>query len=202
MTKSLPFSHAIDNVLSGNAGRNTILNLGNIPKVYLSYGLSDLQLAMTQGVLRKIISKHNLSINLIKQLPYLLEEPVMILQSATEVKAIVSVLNAFDCKNSLVIAAIHPDKKHKQHKVNLVTSVYGKARIRWFEDQIKKGNLLYLDKEKALQLSRSTQLQLPREVIAAELRGILPFNQSEVKNNQHYNSILTLKNKGDKDENK
>lgn len=202
MIDALSFSDAVDSVLSSKSSRNSVLELGSTPKVYLSLGLPDVQLIMTQGVLRKISSKHNITIALIKRLPFLLESPVIILQSATEKGSVVAVLDALDCNGCFIIAAIHPDRKHKQHKVNILASIYGKSRASWFDEQIKADRLLYSDKEKALRLSRSAWLQLPREVIDAEHGSIIPSNQSEVKNNNHSKPILTLKNKGNNHENK
>jgi hypothetical protein len=202
MIDTLHFTDAIDRVVSGNLSRDSVLQLGSTPKIYLPLGLPDLQLIMTQDVLRKLVSKHNLTITLIKRLPELLNNPIMILQSATEKGSVVAVIDALDFNGFFVIAAIHPDRQHKQHKVNIIASIYGKSRLGWFDEQIKAGRLLYLDKEKALLLSRSAWLQLPREVIDAEHRLIIPSNQPEVKKNNHSRPILTIKNKGNSNENK
>lgn len=202
MTDTLPFTDNVDRVLNGDVKRNSVLELGNTPKVYLSLGLPDVQLIMTQGVLKKIFSKHNLKVVLIKRLPSLLENPIMILRSATENGSVVAVLDALDYNDCFIIAAIHPDRKHKQHKVNILASIYGKERSGWFIEQIEAGRLLYLDKEKALRFSRSAWLQLPREVIAAEHDLMISPNQPKVKSNNHSKPILTLKNKGNNYENK
>jgi hypothetical protein len=196
MIDTLSFTDTVDRVLSGNVSRDSVLQLGSTPQIYLPLGLPDLQLIMTQGVLRKVISKHNLTITLIKRLPALLNSPIMILRSATEKGSVVAVLDALDLNGCFVIAAIHPDRKHKQHKVNILASIYGKSRLGWFDEQIKAGRLLYSDKEKTQRLSQSAWLQLPREVIDAEHDLIISSNQPEVKNNHHYKPILTLKNKG------
>lgn len=201
MIDNLTFSYSIDNFLNGNLKRDQVLVIGDVPEIYLSISVPNLKLIMTQNVLTKITLKHNLKIDLIRKLPALLKNPIIILRSATEKSSVVAVLDALDCNGCFVIAAIHPDRKYKQHKVNLVASVYGKSRQSWFAEQIEEGRLLYLDKEKALHLSQSAWLQLPREVIATEHVLIIPSNQPEVKNNNQSKPILTIK-KGNNHENK
>lgn len=202
MIDASSFSDLVDRILKGHCPRDRVIELGDTPEIYVHIGLPDLQLVMKQGTVRKSASKHNLAIDLVKRVPALLEKPIMILKSATEKGSVVAVLDAFDCKGCFVIAAIHPDRKHKQHKVNILASIYGKHRARWLCEQIEAGRLLYSDKEKALSLSRSARLQLPREVIVSERTQVLPPNQPKVKNYNHSKPLLTLKNKGKKHENK
>lgn len=139
---------------------------------------------------------------LCKTLFFTLQSLCIFLKFATEKGSVVAVLDAFDCKGCFVIAAIHPDRKHKQHTVNILASIYGKNRARWLCEQIEAGRLLYSDKEKALSLSRSARLQLPREVIVSEQGKNLSENRPKVKNYNHLKPLLTLKNKGKKHENK
>ena len=183
MSDALIFSRQVDDVLAGKAPRDSILTLGDIPQVYLSLGVPRFKLVMTQGTMRKIITKHNVTIRTIKRLPALLEKPVMVFRSATTPNALVALINATDRNGNAVIAAIHPDRHHQQHRVNLIASVYGKNRIRWFIDQIAEGRLLYVDKEKALRWSRSARLQLPGEVTAARHSKVIARAPHKVKEN-------------------
>lgn len=126
----------------------------------------------------------------------------MIFRSATQEDALVVVIDATDYNGDAVIVIINPNRKHKQHRLNIIASVYGKSRSHWFMEQIKQGRMIYSDKEKALSLSRSAQLQLSGEVIATGRSEIIPINASKVKKNNHTKHTLTLTNKGSNDENK
>jgi hypothetical protein len=202
MTDALSFSNAVDNALKDNTNHNQVLVLGDMPEVYLSLDAPRLKLIMLHGTLLKIIEKHDLTINSIKRLPALLQEPIMIFSSATERGSLIAIIDEYDRNGNTVIAAINPDWRNKRHKVNKIASVYGKNRLHWFAEQIEAGRLLYSDKEKALRWSQSTRLQLPREVIATEHCLIIPSNQPKVKNNNQSKPLLTLKNKGSNHENK
>jgi hypothetical protein len=195
MTEALTFSRQIDEVLTGKTARNFVLTPGYTLFVYHALGVPRLKLVMTQATLQKICQKHAVPISVLKQLPELLEHPVIIFKSATEADAVVAVLNATDKNGNAIIVAIHPDKQHKQHRVNLLASMYGKNRVRWFKEQIDKGRLLYPNKEKALRWSRSAQLQLPGEVTAARHIKNITQNEQEIKEIKPSRPVLTLKNK-------
>ena len=126
MTDTLIFSKQIDDVLSGRANRDTVLILGDVPRMYLPFGVPHFKLAMTQRTLHKIITKHNLDIGIIKRLPALLKKPIFVFQSATEPNALVVVIDATDKDKNAVIVIIHPDRQHQQHRINRIASVYSK----------------------------------------------------------------------------
>ena len=201
MANTLIFSRQVDDVLAGRVARDSALILGDIPQVYLSLGVPRFKLVMTQGTLRKITVKHNVTILTIKRLPALLETPIMVFRSATEPDALVALINATDRNGNAVIAAIHPDRHHQQHRVNLIASVYGTNRARWFIDQIDEGRLLYADKEKALRWSRSARLQLPGEVTAARHSKIITPALHKVKENSPAKNAVTPRKKGSEHEN-
>lgn len=200
MTNSV-FSRQVDDVLAGKAARDLVLILGDIPGVYLSLGVPRFKLIMTQRTLQKIITKHTLTASVIKRLPALLRSPVMIFKSATELDAIVAMIDATDKNGNIVIVVIHPDRRHKQHRINLIASVYGKDRARWFTEQIEKGRLLYADKEKALRWSQSARLQLPGEVTATRHKNTIPRRPYEVKDHGHFKAPIIPKKKGPDHEN-
>ncbi|MCK5384586.1 MAG: hypothetical protein KAJ29_03350 [Alphaproteobacteria bacterium] len=200
MTDAL-FFRQVDDVLAGKAARDLVLVLGDIPSVYLSLSVPCFKLIMTQQTLQKIITKHTLTVSIIKRLPVLLHSPVMVFKSASEPGAIVAMIDAKDKNGNTIIAIIHPDRRHKQHHVNLIVSVYGKNRTRWFIEQIEEERLLYADKEKTLQWSRSAQLQLPGEVTAARHGQIIKRRLHEVKDNEHPKPLTIHRKKGSDHEN-
>ncbi len=201
MTDALTFSRQVDDVLAGCASRDFSLTLGDIPAVYVSLGVQQFKLVIMQSTLRKIIQKHALSVGTIKQLPGLLKAPIMVFRSATEPDALVAVIDAKDKNGDTVIAIIHPDRRHKQHRVNLIASVYGKSRACWFREQIDKGLLLYADKEKALRWPQSARLQLPGEVTATRHTTNIPRCLQTVKGNPHLKTLKLPEKKGSDHEN-
>tara|TARA_B100001989_G_scaffold252461_1_gene234584 strand:- start:1917 stop:2525 length:609 start_codon:yes stop_codon:yes gene_type:complete len=201
MTDTLIFSKQIDDVLSGRANRDTVLILGDVPRMYLPFGVPHFKLAMTQRTLHKIITKHNLDIGIIKRLPALLKKPIFVFQSATEPNALVVVIDATDKDKNAVIVIIHPDRQHQQHRINRIASVYSKRRIQWFNEQIEKDRLLYADKEKALHWSQSAQFQLLGEVTDAKHIKNLSRNLQKVKKNQSFSTLTLNRKKGSDNEN-
>lgn len=201
MSDALIFSKQVDDVLAGRASRDFALSLGDIPAIYVPLGVQRFKLVMMQTTLRKIIQKHALSVGTIKQLPGLLKAPIMIFRSATEPDALVAAIDAKDKNGDTVIAVIHPNQRHKQHRVNLIASVYGKSRACWFREQIEKGRLLYADKEKALRWSQSARLQLPGEVTAKRHVLNIPHHQRTVKDNSRLKTLKIPEKKGSEHEN-
>jgi hypothetical protein len=199
MMTSLIFPRQVDYVLAGKGAQDLVL--GDIPHVYLPLGVPHLKLIMGHRTLHKIITKHSLTTSVIKRLPAFLQCPLMFFRSATAPGALVSMIDTNDKNGNTVIVVIHPDRRPKQHRINLIASVYGKERARWFTEQIEKGRLLYADKEKALRWSRSARLQLPGELTATRRKNTIPRNQHEVTDHRRFKAQVIPKKKGPDDEN-
>lgn len=186
MTDTQIFARQVDKVLAGKAPGSLILYLGQMPEVYTAIGLPPLMLGMTQQTLRKLISKHGLAVDLIKNLPELLQNPIMVFKSSTEPKAVVAMMDAVNDSGKTLVAAIHPKRPVQRKLINLITSVHGKDYEGWFARQIGQGRLLYADKEKALNWERSTGLLLPKEVHQSGHPQIIPPSRSKVKENSRF----------------
>jgi|GEM_PF-6130127 len=153
----------------------------NTPQVLRLHriGMKDLPMAITADTLTKAIGpRHSLTRDLIEQLPIALTAPIMVLKSATEPDSFVVMTEAQDNQGRWVIVPVKlnfPVGTIGAH-VNKITSIYGRennaltGKPEWFIDQIKAGNLVYMDKEKALRWSTSARLQLPLEETIKNLK--------------------------------
>lgn len=196
MNDALRFSQQVDQALAGRLPRHAVLFLGNTPPIYTALGLPSQKLVMNQGTLRKVITKHTLTAAIVKCLPALLANPVMIFESATEPKALAVMIDAKDRDGKTIIAIIHISRRHGRHVIHRVASVYGKNNACWFIKQIQEGRMLYADKEKALRWSQSARLRLPGEVTASRRRKIVARTLHKVKEPQRLNPLKKPKKKG------
>ena len=93
---------------------------------------------------------------IVKQLPAAMADPVMILRGNNA--RYVFVLDLKDSNGATILVPVEIQKTDARHGVvNIVNTAYGKTKkdgitpnTSWFENQILRGNLLYLNKKKAL----------------------------------------------------
>lgn len=133
--------------------------------VYLKLGASDLPMTLTADNLAKIMSNkqdHNLPIELVKQLPRALAEPIMVFDSATQDNSFVVLTSLKNKDGRSIMVAVHLDTKRQHARVNNIASAYSRGNARWYLNQIEDGRLLYQDKKKSLAWARTDRLQLPR----------------------------------------
>lgn len=171
----IDFAKQVDAYLSGKMGKYDFFTVMQTPLVLQisTPEVKTLPMLMTQSVMTKIIKKHNLSCDIIKQLPKNLDDPMLVLKSATREDSIVAVLelqNKND-ENIIVPVSLNVSKKDNRGKViyiNDITSVYGKGNeitkkpnYKWFIDQVSApGRLLYLNQKRFSQWLSLPELQL------------------------------------------
>ena len=137
------------------------LKIGNTPQILIDVGCSQLPMLYTQKHLKDAIKpinekehQHGLSVNQIKNLPELLENPIMILDSPSKPDSIIVVTSEIDTKNNPVFVSIKPNGKGRylveEMDSNFVTSVYGRNNfIDFFRKVLEEDKLLYCDKIKS-----------------------------------------------------
>jgi hypothetical protein len=97
-----------------------------------------------------------MTMTIVKQLPKAMADPVMILRGNNA--RYVFVLDLKDGNGATILVPVEIQKTDARHGVvNIVNTAYGKTKkdgitpnTSWFENQILRGNLLYLNKKKAL----------------------------------------------------
>jgi len=187
------FSNQIEQWQRGEMSSNETFELGKTPFVLQKIGADNLPVIMTQKVMEKVTGgKHDVGLTEIKNLPQHLADPVMVFRSATQKNALVVLTEMVDKNGDSVVCALHLNKTEKHINVNRIASVYGKENIDSFvRKQAKAGNLLYMDKKKCQQWSRSRGLQLPK------LADTITDNNNILQKSDIVNSYYMLEN--DKD---
>lgn len=139
-------------------------------KVLQAIGARDLPLILNKHVIDKITGEneedgeHLIDIEVVKDLPKQLKEPLMVLSSTSQDNALVVVTEYNDHRNRPVIIAIHLDSRKGRREVNKIASVYGRNNgINRIQEWINDGELKYIDKKRSSDLVKSGGLQLPTE---------------------------------------
>lgn len=140
----------VDAAHEGTLHPRQVLTVGQTPHVLQKLGAPDLAMTMTQNVLRKIGEggKHELPEALIRRLPALLAEPVMVFRSATQANSLVALLETTH-GGMPVVAAVHLDVEQGSVNINAIASVHGRSGgLGWVAGEIRAGRRVYADKTK------------------------------------------------------
>ncbi|MCI5655048.1 MAG: LPD25 domain-containing protein [Candidatus Pseudoruminococcus sp.] len=168
------FAEQVDEALSGKIPFYSSLKVCNTPKILVDIGCKQLPMLYTQKHLRDALHEkssknphwHGLTVEKIKNLPVLLQEPVIVFDSLTRDDSVMMVLSESDNDNLPLIVSIKPNGQGRynleQIDSNFITSIYGKDNfLRYIENIIKKDKLLFISKEKSQKLFERWGLQLP-----------------------------------------
>lgn len=124
------------------------------------------QIRIDAAKVKKILSEHQtMSIEVIKELPYLINDPILILDSLTQKGRIILLGEVYDEAGMPVMLILEPNPKTKNKKstyVNVikVASAYGKGKL---QSLIERSNIKYISKNKsrANNWLKVNRLQLP-----------------------------------------
>ena len=177
----------IDAARNGAIHPRQVLTVGQTPAVLQKLGAPELAMTMTQNVLRKIGEggKHGLPDALVRRLPVLLAEPVMVFRSGTQANSLVALLETVH-SGMPVVAAVHLDVVRGSVHINELSSVYGKSNggLGWIANEIRAGRRVYADKTKIPAWRRGfTEDQGSRRMSGLQLPGafVLPNDPRGVK---------------------
>lgn len=151
-----------------------MITVGTTSEALKSIGVKDQTILWNAGKIRKILSKHSdgMTIDIMKQVPQVLEHPVVILHSNEEIGAqqgknyggrIYAFGEVTDAKGKLVSVSLEllPTRKSGLVMDNIViTSAYGKNNV---QNALNTDQILYVDpnKKRTAAWLGSTGLQLP-----------------------------------------
>lgn len=208
------FSKQIDEVLNGTYPKRDMLVVSEqTPQILQEIGLQNLPITMTQKHLYtmshndgkyKNANYHDIDIDVIKQLPQALANPLNILKSDTKNDSIVVVTELVDKNDNIIVASIKIDGKGQindvQFDTNVMTSAYGKSgNYDYFmQDNISKGNLLYDIDEGIIQKIDNTQkksdvtdrVQFPmRDSSSSTSASDIPKNISPISYNDNSTNL-------------
>lgn len=177
---TLPFDKQVDNILSGADTTSSHLEVLKItPPLLRMVGVPNLPILMTARHVKTITQEngndsanyHGLGVELVKRLPELISDPVMIMDSispdAKAKNSVVIVTQMIDRENRPIIGAIRlagrgNDLNGFEISANIMTSAYGKDNFQSFiERNIEQGSVLYVDKAKSQELFETPGIQFP-----------------------------------------
>lgn len=218
---SKSFAKQIDEVKNGVFPKNnTLVLLKNTPKVLKDIGLNDLPITMTQKHLETIsqdkgryknANYHNLGIDVVKQLPEAIANPLNIYKSSTKDDSIVLVTHLSDKKGNIVLASIKVDGKGTINGIivdaNHMTSAYGKDNYDYNIDkktgeykpgwaELNKDNMIYDIDEGIIKknISSMARFQLPRYTTNDSINNIIPQNENYASNNKKVLNPIEISN--------
>lgn len=152
------FNEELAELTEENA-QSKILYLGRPNEILSSVGIPDKELKLYGNKLIAKAKKHGFDVNEVKDLPQFMDTPIMVFSGSQPNSFAILTELPLNGKNVLVSIGVG---KGVDVDFNIVTSVYGKkddSIIRW----INSGNLLYVDREKAL-----NYLRIPAPIAGAQ----------------------------------
>lgn len=125
------FNNAIDLVWGGGFKKikQNFISLGDTPEVLQAVGIPRLPLTINYNKLILIREKHQLTPEILKQIPKEISNPVAIFKNKGQdspKNSYVILTELYDRDNKPVITALHAQRKQKKLEVNRVASIYGK----------------------------------------------------------------------------
>jgi hypothetical protein len=135
--------------------------LGKPSKALLEAGIPDNRILMDKSKIVSVMNEHNLSADTIRQLPEMIENPVMIMKSLTDTNSWVVYGELYDADGEPVLAAIHSGVRGRGSDleiVNKIASAYSRSNT---QSLINRSEIIYTDKNRITEWLQWLGLQLP-----------------------------------------
>lgn len=170
------FALEVDQALSGELSQYNALKVCDTPEILIQAGCQPLPMLYTQKHLRDAVHPkgknshwHGLSVEQVKQLPELMQEPVMLFDSISphNQRNMLVALLAVDQESMPIIVSLQANGTgtYDLEKVptNFITSVYGRVNFAQYLERVTDANaLLYWNEKKSQELFRVLGLPLPQ----------------------------------------
>jgi hypothetical protein len=178
-SRAIGFNEAVDAAIASgikgeHPGRGPVA-IGSITPALKAAGIPDGELRTSPVILAKAVFDHGVTKSLLKNIPDLLENPVMVLESDTVSGSFVVVTNELVNGKPLLVV-VSPEETRGRIVFNFVPSVYPKDDLSAIQRWIGNGKLRYIDKKQSPQWLGSTRLKLPGEYRTA--KGLQDANVS------------------------
>lgn len=158
--------------------------VGRTSDVLKGLGVEDRRIIWHGGKIAEVLRKHsNMSKEIIKQVPQIMETPVIILKSQNSNSRITMFGEVRDSKGNLVLAVLELEPTARNGRIlnmNVVASAYGKdSNPNGF---VKNSELLYLDpnKNRTQKWMQSVGLQLPSGTNTLGSIGTITYKDGKV----------------------
>lgn len=124
------YSQIVEKIIQNPKNYKGQIELGDTPKLLQEAGLDNLPLETSSQIINKMMKKkgHDLKSKTIKNLPYLLNNPVAVFKSNTEENSVIALLDAQDKNGLPVMIAIEKNNNKGINEVNFITSGYGRKQ--------------------------------------------------------------------------
>lgn len=169
--------------------------VGTTSDVLKSIGVSDYKIYWSGAKIAKIMAEHpNMTADVIKSVPNVLENPILVMQSQTVVNRITVFGEAVDAEGKPVLAALELSPRNKRGEVQdfaVIASAYGKNGAQRLIDE---SEILYVDpnKNRTNNWLGLLRLQLPSRLtsygsigsvtyVSRDVNGKISFGEAEGK---------------------
>ncbi len=189
------FSEQVDEVFKGTLNPRNAVYVSETPNLFLEAGLKRLPILITQRHIRDINHSeesghreyHDLDIKTIKELPYLIKNPVIIMDSLSRKDSIVIITEKFDKKNQPIIISVRPNGKGNYNNVeidtNFITSMYGREGFKKFIENAENNKVfIYINKEKSHKLYARIGVEFPQPLYNYDFNNIIRKSNNIVNN--------------------
>ena len=200
------FEDQVDAALTYELEKDAAVYVMDTPEMLQALGLKEYPVLMTQKHIRDAVHEksptnkryHGLTADMVKRLPELLENPVMMLRSLTDEDSVVVVTAERDSDNLPVIIAIKPNGVGRYNRVDVVTnfavSMYGRSNFGSFIDRtIKADGVLYVNKKRTRSLFARSGLKMPQALNKDGFFSDSIAQQEDVVNGETQYSLVTDK---------
>lgn len=183
------FFKALDRYLRSCGKTTEFLKIGSTPNSIAAAGAdSNLNLVISPDTITKCMSKkeevfhgHDLSADIMKQIPAQLRNPVMIFEGRWK-NTLVIITELKDQENREIMTAVKVNSSEQRHKVNKICSIYGRNNMeQYLKLQLEKGCLIAANIEKANKMLQSAGLRLPLEETFISFNDSIAYSMESVK---------------------
>lgn len=189
MNDKQSYLEQIDKYYSHKLGRFDFIYIGSTPDTLVRYGAERLPIIMQQSILTKCIrqhtgsrSAHELTRDIIENLPEQIENPIFLIQDKTR-ESIAIIADTKDKNGSNILIAIKLNESRDTIKVNAIKSIYGKTNLKeYLQKHSELEQLHIIDNKKAEMLSRLVGFQLPQALIASSYNKKISSAEENVNN--------------------
>lgn len=170
----------------GNLKTGGYFKVGTTSEALKSIGVNDYQIYWDQSKIAKILSKHpEMTADVIKNVPQILEHPILIMQSQTVANRITIYGEVMDAEGSPVLVALElrpQDKRGEILDFAKIASAYGKRNA---QNAINTSEILYVDpnKKRTDAWLEALRLQLPSGLTKYGSIGRVTYVNRDVNGN-------------------
>lgn len=206
------FEEQVEKVRNNKWSGLNALYVGETSQILLDVGLDQLPMLYTKKHLEEAVKpkndkkhQHGLTYEQIKEMPNIIKEPAIILDSLSRNDSIVMISDILDNMGQpiLVSIKINGSGMYNLKKVdsNFITSMYGRKGIEGFINEVvKKDAILYISNKKSHNLFSLAKVQFPRSLNKYDFDTIIRQSNNIVnKNVKNANTRFSMRNVSSED---